>query len=431
MKKIVKLSFLLLSLVVELTAQVPQFDSLKDQIVNLGTVTENDEDFSSFSNLDALLTDVEIVMLGEQSHGEATTYQTKIKLIKYLHQKMGFDLLVFESGFYDCQKAWQLIREGMDFREAMGRSVFDIWSTTKEFKPLADYLETVNKTSDNLKVLGFDSQFTGRISEKYFMQDLTAYVNSIDPSFTTSKEWKHLEENFNYLTSLEFKKLKKNNPEQDTLVLNTLMKKFEEIDTVSSFWIQCLKNAKLYLSDASLGSDYRDKQMAKNLIWIKQQHPNSKIICWGATSHFLYNSTVVRMKNPVIQLLAGNYYKKHPMMGTYIKNHYKDKVYTIGFTAYQGMFGLFRRKKIKPAKSGTFEALLNESEHDNFLLSLAGLDFSNHDARPLGNYYMKNDICEVMDAVIFNRYMERPDLDNNFFLQIYPENKYIKPEAEN
>jgi len=42
-------------------------------------------------------------MLGEQSHGEATTYETKIKLIKFLHQEMDFDILAIESGFYDCK----------------------------------------------------------------------------------------------------------------------------------------------------------------------------------------------------------------------------------------------------------------------------------------------------------------------------------------
>jgi hypothetical protein len=41
---------------------------------------------------------------------------------------------------------------------------------------------------------------------------------------------------------------------------------------------------------------------------------------------------------------------------------------------------------------------------------------------------MKNNISNVMDAVIFNRNMELSLLDRNFFLKIYPENKHIKPE---
>ena len=41
---------------------------------------------------------------------------------------------------------------------------------------------------------------------------------------------------------------------------------------------------------------------------------------------------------------------------------------------------------------------------------------------------MKNNISNVMDAVIFNRNMELSLLDRNFFLEVYPENKWIKPE---
>jgi len=43
---------------------------------------------------------------------------------------------------------------------------------------------------------------------------------------------------------------------------------------------------------------------------------------------------------------------------------------------------------------------------------------------------MKNNISNVMDGVIFNRNMERSRLDRNFFLKIFPENKWIKPEVE-
>ena len=136
------------------------------------------------------------------------------------------------------------------------------------------------------------------------------------------------------------------------------------------------------------------------------------------------------MKSPVIQIMGGNYYKNQPMMGDYIKNEFQEKVYTIGFTAYQGEYGLFRKGKIKIPKEETLEFLLGQSEYDNFLLPLNDLNLEGYISRPLGNFYMKNAINGVMDGVIFNRVMTRPKLDSNFFLKIYPENKYIKPVPE-
>lgn len=413
-------------------AQIVDYSLIDKSIINLGEVHDSNENFDGFSKLDSILKGVEIVMLGEQSHGEATVYDTKIKLIKYLHQELGFDLLVFESGFYDCKKAWQKIEEGERVRDAMGKSIFPLWSTTKDFKPLANYLEVTQNSENPLKLYGFDCQFTGKYSANYFINDLSEYVKKNNSSTLETEEWRHFSENITHLTTYKIKELKKNEPQKDLTYIQNLINEIGELEpnNESQFWVQTLKSTYAYLSDVSMKTDFRDKQMAENLIWIKEKYPNSKIICWGATSHFLYNSEVVKMKSPLIQILGGNYYKKQPMMGGYIKNKFQEKVYTIGFTAYQGEYGLHRKGKIKIPKEGTLEFLLGQSGYDNALLPLNNLNLDGYKSRPLGNFYMKNDIDEVMDAVIFNRYMKRPRLDRNLFLEIYPENKYIKPEIE-
>lgn len=413
-------------------SQNTSYNAIQNKVINLGTVDGSNENFDGFSDLKPVLEGIEIVMLGEQSHGEATTYETKIKLIKYLHQELGFDLLVFESGFYDCRKAWQMIEKGANIREAMGKSIFDIWSTTKDFIPMVDYIESTKNANQPLKLYGFDSQLTGKYSEEYFLSDLTEYLSKVNPATLKTPEWERFSKRLRLLTAFEFKEVKKDDPAQDLVFLQNLITELNKTatDAEAQLWVQTLKSTYAYLSDASLKTDLRDQQMADNLIWIKNKYPNSKIICWGATSHFLYNSEEVRMKSPVIQILGGNYYKKQPMMGEYIKNKFQEKVYTIGFTAYQGEYGLFRRGKIKSPEEGTLEFLLGQSEHDNFLLPLNDLNLNGYISRPLGNFYMKNDINEVMDAVVFNRNMKRPRLDRNFFLKMHPENKYIKPEVE-
>ena len=43
---------------------------------------------------------------------------------------------------------------------------------------------------------------------------------------------------------------------------------------------------------------------------------------------------------------------------------------------------------------------------------------------------MRNDISNVMDGVILNKYLERARLDRNLFLKIHPDNKWVKPEIE-
>ncbi|MEZ4951432.1 MAG: erythromycin esterase family protein [Saprospiraceae bacterium] len=415
-----------------MNSQTIDINFIEKSIVNLGIVNDENENFTNYSGLDSILKNVEIVMLGEQSHGEATTYDTKIKLIKYLHQNLGFDLLAFESGLYDCNKAWQMIKEGENTRIAMGKSIFGLWSTTIDLKPLASYLENSRESENPLELCGFDNQLTGKYAKEYFLEDLTFYLKTVKPSIPETKEWEHFKKNIALLTTHEFKELKKNEPDIDLTFIQNLIQELSELEVNSEtqFWIQTLKSTYSFLSDVVRKTDFRDKQMAENLIWIKEKYPNRKIICWGATSHFLYNSELVRMKSPFIQILGGNYYKKQQMMGGYIKNKYNEKVFTIGFTAYQGEYGLFKKGKLKVPKEGRLEFLLGQSQCDNFLLPLKDLNLEAYYSRPIGNFYMKNDINRVMDALVFNREMRRPRLDRNFFLKIYPENKYIKPETE-
>src|SRR4051812_14855097 len=78
-------------------------DWVKKNAVPLTSVEPADDD--TFADLEAFgkaVGDSRIVFLGEQTHGDGATFLAKTRLIRYLHAKKGFDVLAFESGFYDC-----------------------------------------------------------------------------------------------------------------------------------------------------------------------------------------------------------------------------------------------------------------------------------------------------------------------------------------
>ena len=97
---------------------------LKENAVVVSNVEPSNEDYTDFALLKQSLQDITIVGLGEQSHYDGSTFKAKTRLVKFLHQQMGFCVIAFESGFYDCYKAWQEIQAGKTAIDAARKSIY-------------------------------------------------------------------------------------------------------------------------------------------------------------------------------------------------------------------------------------------------------------------------------------------------------------------
>jgi len=60
--------------------------------VTVRSLDAMDLDFSDLSRLKVAIGDARIVMLGEQSHADGATFKAKVRLIKFLHQEMGYGM---------------------------------------------------------------------------------------------------------------------------------------------------------------------------------------------------------------------------------------------------------------------------------------------------------------------------------------------------
>ena len=145
---------------------------IKENSVSFRTVDPTDDDFSDLAGLKEMIADARIVQLGEQSHGDGTCFETKIRLIKFLHQEMGFDVLAFESGLYDCRRAWQAFEDGESSQAAAAQGVFAIWTQSKQTEELWKYLGSQANSESPLELCGFDCQFTASASREDLLEDL-------------------------------------------------------------------------------------------------------------------------------------------------------------------------------------------------------------------------------------------------------------------
>jgi erythromycin esterase len=114
------------------------------------------DDFSDLQFLKPLLAGKRVVQLGESGHGVAEFSLAKVRLIKFLHQQMGYDVIAFESSLPQCYLADRTIGAAPPV-DVMRQCLFGVWHSN-ETLALFDYLDAARKDGKRLSLAGFDIQ---------------------------------------------------------------------------------------------------------------------------------------------------------------------------------------------------------------------------------------------------------------------------------
>ncbi len=328
-----------------------------------------DLDGKDFQFLDKALKDVDIVLLGEISHGDGKTFAVKTELIKYLHKKLGFNVLVFESGMVECHLTWQALTNGEPGTTAFPKGIFPIWERSEQVQDLFSYIEENVGTENELELSGFDMQMTGNIklenriehiSKNLFFENrqdfesefpvFTSIFSNLQKFFREKPDSAQMEEFFYELDQMAQQMNAVNNKDIQQKILSRALVYLPRF--FYFVWNLDPKNPDHKVANI------REEEMGKNLIWLKDNlYPDKKIMVWGASSHLSWNRRSIEQQKNFIP------------MGQYIKDHFGDKVYSIVFSAYTGMDGnAFTEKK------RNIEDLTKESTE--YLLSEAGFEYA-------------------------------------------------------
>ena len=421
-------------------AKDPRVAWLKKNLVPVRSADPQDENFTDLRPLKNAIGNSRVVMLGEQTHQDGTTDSAKVRLIKFLHQEMDFNVLAFESGFYDVGKSWQGVKNGKSVYNAFHSSVF--FSGKEAYQPLIGYVEQVLKTSRPLEVIGFDSQLTGIPSKDSLHHELKRFFSSIGVETTHFDDTAVFAKNLQSLGSRGGYKT----PDREFyvmlarmgLVVNRL--NTDSLNTETKYYVQLFKSVRkaaeqnlmsqtsavLSGSDqyrsAFYGLNMRDAQMADNLLWYLKQNPKKKVIVWAHNFHI--GTSDVANEDPLKHQLGSNVWRDSTglltikPMGQYLREALGDKVYSITFTAYSGSTGNVRNGegKTTPIKEDQrpqieFEELMNATGADFAFIDLRqpakGGEWLKKGliARPLINTAIEGEWHRAADAFFFIRKM--------------------------
>ena len=333
-----------------------------------------DDDFADLQFLKEVIGDRRIVQIGESHHSVAEYAAVKTRLIKFLHQEMGFDVLAFESSIYECFAAD--LRQ-MAPNEALFSTVFGVWAF-EEVLPLFEYLKQTYSTPRPLTLAGFDPQISSRMGVASRPAFLQRVVGVIDAQY--AREVAQFDAQFidriqregpEYAREEEVRLVAFYTRLSDFLETHRdrLMELLEgdaspmiaqRVAWSSVKLVQLLRAFHVNPDDASLQGHMaiRDSAMADNLTFLADDmYAGRKIVVWAANIH-------VRHANERTTWVF-------PTMGGWLTKRFRDELYTIGLYPNRGTVpggrSLFT---IDPAEPGTMERLLSDAGASQLFVDL-------------------------------------------------------------
>ncbi|MCK6602485.1 MAG: erythromycin esterase family protein [Bacteroidetes bacterium] len=370
-----------------------------------------DSDFSDLEPLKNLLKGNQLILLGEQSHGDGAAFEAKLRLIRFLHQEMGYSAVVMESGLVECELAEQAMSRGVPAKAASEKAIFDIWSGSRQFQPFFSFLDSARAIGNPVRLAGCDLQITGPLGRDSLRQVVSGYLSHQQVPDTLSRS---------VLSVLDSVTTGRRSPRSltprtaeiwtagiRTLLTLTRQDSLEfghQVLRSLSVWFEFLRKTDFNKPDPNV-FNLRDRQMAENLLWLMNtQLKDRKIIVWAASSH------ISRNRNFLIGRMEAD--SAMIPMGHYLREVLGDRLYCLGFTAGKGKVAIRDRMfwDLAEPGSGTLESVLMASEFDFQWLDFSHLPADHWlwkpvQARPYGYTVMTGRWPGMMDGLFFIRTM--------------------------
>jgi erythromycin esterase len=412
-------------------------DPLQDWLATharvIRTADPLDEDFADLEPIAAAIGKARIVQLGEPSHNAGTCFAAKARLIKFLHQRLKFDVVVWESGIYDVEPVEAGLRAGEDPVAAAQRGLLRNWSGSVECRPLFEYAQKTHEQTHQkshatrpLTMAGFDSSLTSpfanlatelrsfaKLPPRPELQRaataateemieafgaITRYVEGLDALHSslmkasgdvrkeTIDRWERgtgaaLRPNRAMLerftaSHARLAELLRSNEREFAQASNPRQAGFMR-RVVESLAARAANLYQRFGSDAPAETDggvaeqnRRDACNADNLRWlIEHGYPGRKIIVWAHNAHVMNAYYEAPAWKTVRLDPAPHTMKPH---GVFLADWLGRDLYTIGFTAYEGEDGWkgLGAKPIPAASEGSIEGRLKKLGHGLAFLDL-------------------------------------------------------------
>lgn len=357
-----------------------------------------------------------VVGLGEATHGSREIFRMKHRLIRYLAEREGFDIFSIEASMPESYAVGEYVAGGSGNADSLiGGMYFWTWNT-ESMRDLVEWMRAYNDPTPRIGFTGFDMQFY-RVSLEILArafaadEDLQRQIGTLQS--TLDDVYAMRMQDFYAELPLErqlreaegvFARLE----ERIAAMTDDQAARFEvpaggsgrawlrhQIALVRQFLFgNCGPSRERFLA--------RDRFMADNLMWIREQSPASRIVAWAHNGHVMTS--------------AG-------YMGGCLRERLGDDYRSVGFAFYEGGYTAVGNNgqwshTADTAYPGTLEYLLGQLGEPVFLLDmramrqahepalewLDALPYRSIGAMRVDNQFIESGISVDFDYLIFIRH---------------------------
>lgn len=393
------------------TTNAPLLNTNENQIKAVSNEIKSldSEDYKDLEVLNPILKDKTVVCLGENFHRVAEYSAMKTRIIKYLHENLGFDVVAFESGLGECETVYQ-DADKLTPKDMMENSIFPIWHS-KETLGLFDYIKQQNKTTHPLYLTGYDMQPTS----SYFINFMTGWIGTIDKNY--AREYANFESQY-FADCYKIINQYQENSYKHENELNEIKNKYEPqykkaikfiddnkdklaavypnnpniINIAKKSLSDRLKFVEMVKLDTVKSYEYRDTIMAENVEWITNVlYPGKKVILWAHNDHLAKNTSKMLVKE------NGQWINSFTSMGELLNKKLNDKEYVLGLYMNSGRACSITTQKnfdINPMPEGSLENNMRKSGYN-----YSFIDLSKYKTKNADNSWMFNPVYAGEDGM--------------------------------
>ena len=316
--------------------------------------------FDDLQFLKPLLEGRRLVQLGESGHGVAEFNWMKVRLAKFLHQEMGFDVVAFESSLMGCDLAGARIATATPL-EVMNDCTFAVWHTA-EVEGLFAYLAGERKAGRTIDLAGFDIQNSGLANPRVSAR-IVEVAKGVDAKLAARIE-AHEKRLYGDLKDADAGAMA---ADYGALALALAKGPAADTDRAMILGIQSVRSREhlvRYLAAGANTSDrfnIRDRGMAENVQFLLDRlYPGRKVVVWGHNFHIGHATTREDVRP----------------MGGWLAQWRRNDIYTIGFYMGRGAAAWNDRKhyEIPPPEANTLEARLAGAGWRMSFVTTSGMD---------------------------------------------------------